>query len=237
VQYLKIWLSFAENLAPLTDDETGRLLRMMLHYAGTGEPPAAFKGNELFVWAAAKQMIDAAEAKVETLRQNGSKGGRPCKQMVANDSTEKQTKAKESKEKQTEADESLNVKDKDNVKEKDKDNRERFDRFWKAYPRKTAKETALRAFLKLSPDEGLLQIMLAAVEKQKQTAQWQEEGGRYIPHPATWLNQKRWQDEVRTAGAKKAAQDFEQRDYSGVQAEMMDELAADMKKFKSQEAG
>ena len=192
MQYLKIWLSFEENLAPLTDDETGRLLRMMLHYAGTGEPPASFKGNELFVWAAAKQMIDAAEIKAETLRQNGLKGGRPTKQSEAGESREKQTKANESNGKQTKADESLkvNVNVKDNVKEKDKENRERFVRFWAAYPRKTAKETALRAFLKLSPDESLLQQMLTAIDRQKKTAQWQEDGGRFIPHPATWLNQK-----------------------------------------------
>ena len=45
--------------------------------------------------------------------------------------------------------------------------------------------------------------MIQAVEKQKQSTQWQRDGGQYIPHPATWLNQERWEDEVTTTNAVK----------------------------------
>ena len=38
--------------------------------------------------------------------------------------------------------------------------------------------------------------MIGAVEAQKQTEQWKRDGGQYIPHPATWLNQMRWEDEL-----------------------------------------
>jgi len=34
------------------------------------------------------------------------------------------------------------------------------------------------------------------VEAQKRSRQWVESDGKYIPHPATWLNQGRWDDEV-----------------------------------------
>lgn len=238
MQYLKIWLTFREIIEPLSNDEVGSLLRMMLDYAETGAVPQGFVGNERFVWAAARQMIDAAEAKAETLRQNGLKGGRPAKQSEATESKEKLTEASESKENQTKAKESLKVNVKDKVNVKEKDNRERFARFWTAYPRKTAKETALKAFLKISPDEELLRQMLTAVERHKQTAQWQEDGGRYIPHPATWLNQKRWQDEVNVAKPKTVlAQDFPQRDYSGVDEQMLAALADEVKAFNAQEAG
>jgi hypothetical protein len=27
------------------------------------------------------------------------------------------------------------------------------------------------------------------------SAEWTKDGGQFIPHPATWLNQKRWEDE------------------------------------------
>lgn len=70
-----------------------------------------------------------------------------------------------------------------------------FKEFWEAYPRKTAKPNALRAFEKLKPDRLLLEVMLAALSVQKQSAQWVRDGGQYIPHPATWLNQRRWEDE------------------------------------------
>ena len=37
--------------------------------------------------------------------------------------------------------------------------------------------------------------MIKAVEAQKQTRQWKESGGQYIPYPSTWLNAESWQDE------------------------------------------
>jgi hypothetical protein len=71
-----------------------------------------------------------------------------------------------------------------------------FDRFWGAYPRKVGKDAARRAFQKRQPDEALVTAMLAALDQQRQSQQWVREGGRFIPHPSTWLNQGRWQDEV-----------------------------------------
>lgn len=70
-----------------------------------------------------------------------------------------------------------------------------FERFWVAYPRKTGKDAALRAFRKRHPTRGLLEQILTALEAHKESAQWQRDGGQYIPNPATWLNQGRWQDE------------------------------------------
>lgn len=71
-----------------------------------------------------------------------------------------------------------------------------FDEFWKAYPRKVGKDAARKAFAKRKPTRELLDQMLAAIEKQKKGDQWQRERGKYIPHPTTWLNQGRWEDEV-----------------------------------------
>ncbi len=73
---------------------------------------------------------------------------------------------------------------------------ERFDRFWSAYPRKTGKDAARKAFARRKVNDELLQQMLDAIEAQKQSEQWTRNGGQFIPHPATWLNQGRWQDET-----------------------------------------
>ena len=71
-----------------------------------------------------------------------------------------------------------------------------FERFWQAYPRKTAKMEARKAWKKLDPVGGLLDSIMAAVAAQSNSRQWLADGGRFIPHPATWLNQARWEDEV-----------------------------------------
>lgn len=68
-----------------------------------------------------------------------------------------------------------------------------FDAFWSAYPRKVGKTAARKAFTKVQTDLGTL---LSAVEAQKRSAQWRKDNGQYIPNPATWLNQGRWEDEV-----------------------------------------
>lgn len=71
---------------------------------------------------------------------------------------------------------------------------EGFDEFWEAYPRKTSKAEARKAWNKLKPNEELREKMLASIEAWKNTDQWREP--RYIPHPSTWLNQERWNDEA-----------------------------------------
>jgi hypothetical protein len=67
-----------------------------------------------------------------------------------------------------------------------------FDRFWAAYPRKVGKGAAERSFERVHPDASLLDKMLRAIETQRQSDTWLR---GYIPNPATWLNQRRWEDE------------------------------------------
>lgn len=70
-----------------------------------------------------------------------------------------------------------------------------FDLFWSAYPRKTAKGAARKAWARLSPDTVTVQKMLDALTWQRVQPQWLKDGGQYIPMPATYLNQERWEDE------------------------------------------
>lgn len=74
------------------------------------------------------------------------------------------------------------------------DEPEGFGEFWSAYPRKVGKDAARKAFAKRKPDAELLAKMLAAVAIQAKSTQWQRDGGQYIPHPSTWLNEGRWND-------------------------------------------
>jgi len=70
-----------------------------------------------------------------------------------------------------------------------------FVEFWTNYPRKIGKGAAEKSWGKLKPP---LEIVISAIHEQKKTNQWSRENGQFIPHPATWLNQKRWEDEVET---------------------------------------
>lgn len=70
-----------------------------------------------------------------------------------------------------------------------------FERFWAAYPRKTAKKAALKAFAKLAPSDELLGKMLAALARQSATI-WAGKELSFVPHAATWMNGERWEDDV-----------------------------------------
>lgn len=75
----------------------------------------------------------------------------------------------------------------------------RFDRFWTVYPKKVGKGAARKAFAK-AVRKCSVDDMIAAVEKQKQSSQWTKDNGQYIPNPATWLNQERWDDRLDEEG-------------------------------------
>lgn len=73
---------------------------------------------------------------------------------------------------------------------------EDFAAFWGCYPRKIAKGAARKAWNKLRPDPALSARILQAVAAQSNSQAWTKDGGQFIPHPATWLNQERWEDTV-----------------------------------------
>lgn len=70
-----------------------------------------------------------------------------------------------------------------------------FDQFWAAYPKKRSKGAARKAWDKLHVDSTMQATILQAIERAKQSEDWQKDGGQYIPYPATWLNAEGWEDE------------------------------------------
>jgi hypothetical protein len=74
-----------------------------------------------------------------------------------------------------------------------------FAEFWPEYPNHTAKANAVKAWDKI-PAELHPEIM-AALAIQKRSAAWTKDNGQFIPHAATWLNGKRWEDQPTTARA------------------------------------
>ena len=71
-----------------------------------------------------------------------------------------------------------------------------FDLFWSTFPRKIGKGAAELAWKKLKPDGTLQARIIQAVKAQCKSEQWRRDQGQSIPHPATWRNGKRWEDEV-----------------------------------------
>lgn len=81
------------------------------------------------------------------------------------------------------------------TKDRTEDKDSAFAEFWSAYPKKVGKDKALQAWQKRRPNAELVATILEALRWQSQQEGWLKDGGQFVPHPATWLNQGRWQDE------------------------------------------
>lgn len=70
-----------------------------------------------------------------------------------------------------------------------------FEVFWKEYPRKVGKKYAKQVWDKKIKVEQIFSI-LEGLEAYKTSFEWLKDGGQFIPHPSTFLNGERWEDEV-----------------------------------------
>jgi hypothetical protein len=71
-----------------------------------------------------------------------------------------------------------------------------FDTFWAAYPRKVDKQNAQKKWQKLKPDAALRETIMNALARHKVSRDWVKDNGQFIPYPSTWINKKRWEDEI-----------------------------------------
>ena len=67
--------------------------------------------------------------------------------------------------------------------------------FWPAYPRKTGKPDALKAFRALKVDPELLAAILLGLAKWRVHPRWTKDAGQFIKHPGPWLRSRLWEDE------------------------------------------
>lgn len=100
---------------------------------------------------------------------------------------------------------------------------DRFETFWKAYPKKEGKGDVKKWFAKKKPSGELLATMLNAIKEQKQSEKWIS---GYVPMPMTWLNQGRWEDEMNSKSSNIDPQAEMERVKREEMAKILDEEVA-----------
>ena len=118
---------------------------------------------------------------------------------------------------------------------------EGFAYFWEQYPRKTAKQDAIKAWKKIRPEGMTIVKIMTGLQRWLASDQWNRDGGQYIQYPATWLNKRLWEDNPQPLREQKQAQpkvnpaaDFEQRDYSDVPDDDMKRLADEIRRAREE---
>jgi hypothetical protein len=219
-----LYYDYRNHLALLSDEERGRLLMALLDYAENGKEPD-LAGAALMAFSFIRSQMDRDAAKyaetVQKRREAGKQGGRPPKASESNEKQEEAKKANGFREKQSEAKKPDN--DTDNGTDNDTDNgtdikipsispkgdrqpdtqERRFAEFWDQYPKKVGKQAAKSSWNRIKPNTELFDHIMQAVTDAKQSEQWTRDSGRFIPNPATWLNQGRWDDVLTPANAPK----------------------------------
>jgi hypothetical protein len=79
---------------------------------------------------------------------------------------------------------------------------ERFERWYAIYPRHEKRPDAERAWSKVLPDDELTERLIADVEARVVGRKWAE---GYVEQPATYLNQRVWEDDIEPVRAVRAA--------------------------------
>lgn len=191
------------SIKAITERERQKLAAAMLDYGCVGIEPAGLSNLS-------QGMFEAIKSSLITR----SKGGQPGNQNASKNKSEKtnnETNNKNEQEKRIpETTEQTNCTETDTDTETYTDNPPKppkgveggaFEVFWEIYPKKVGKQDARRAYERATKGKGpdFKNKILKALEDQKKSEQWTRENGRFIPHPATWLNQGRWDDQLEPA--------------------------------------
>lgn len=234
-----LYTSYLDTLEKLPVEEVGKVMLAIMHYTKDGTIPKLEPLANLcftFIKSQLDRDKEKYENIKKKRAENGKKGGQKRAENLATKQAEqanqanatfaKQNQAKPSKSSKTKH----NVYDNDNVNVNDNVNdnvinnvidnipplspnggerAQMFKKFYSSYPKHKGKQEALKAFEKLNPNGDLFKEIMAALEKQKQSDEWQRENGRFIPMPSTWLNDKRWEDEIYPQSSEFSAYDLD----------------------------
>lgn len=217
-EYIPLFLDFNDTTEDLSDEECGRLVRAIVDYANGNEPSGLITSGEKVAFKFLKGLVDR-NAAISEKRSKARTGCNKEEEIETNDNKDYQNETNDNKTEQNESNSTTKTKTETKTENKNQNQKtnDGFDRFWTVYPRHVSKQAAKKAFDKLNPDEELLQTMISAVEKQRESEQWKKDSGQFIPHPATWINGRRWEDEVQQYKPQQRivpAQNYTQRDYS-----------------------
>jgi len=197
----------------LNADETKELLFALIDRQRNGTPFPAFKSELVKVFA--KMIEPTIERRLQG--QDGGKKAQSTTQDTTVGTTQDTTVGTTPPSKAE-----IRKAKRNTSAEKNNETERRFATFWDSYPLKVGKEAARKAFERISPDDALLITMLDALEKHKRSSRWTTNNGRYIHNPSTWLNQKRWEDELpeETISGERTAPDYSDAErYSNIKIE------------------
>lgn len=190
---MTFYASFWDAIDSLPKRDQLPVFRAVVSYGLYGEHSENLTSSQNAFFTLMQPVLDSSRKKAANGKHGGSKPKANGKQYAREKEREKEKEGEIENESKKAAD---------------------FDCFWQAYPRKVGKVKAESAFQKVTAPVA---VLLAAIEQQKKSAQWQKDNGQFIPHPATWLNGKRWEDQMETVTAAPQSRELDADEVAAIQ--------------------
>ena len=209
---LVLYDNWGSMLCMMQDEDAGQMIKAIVRYAFT-DRDTNFENDDIqYAFETIKQVLNADRDKYNKQCERMEEA-RKQKSALKSDkkSTLKSILKSELKSTQTSMGDTDTDTDTDNDIDNDNDiekdngyptdtkksiSSERFERFWSSYPKKVGKKAALSAWNRAKITDSIFQKIINTLERQKTSDQWTKNNGQFIPNPATWINQGRWDDEV-----------------------------------------
>lgn len=194
----------AKMLDAAKPEAVGVLVKAILAWALRDELPDALPPDLAPFWAViedeSRTMHELRGERAEAGRRSGE-ARRKKREQKANKNEQARTNANKREqtetEKETENSRAIARDARETVPESLAEEEAAWGAFWNAYPRRTNREQARRAwhdlFGTLPPKPETLAAILAAVQRGRASDQWREDGGRYIPSAEKWLRNRSWE--------------------------------------------
>lgn len=174
--------SYWEALQELPKKDRSAILDALIPYALDGAEPAGLTKVQQAVFALIRPTLDSGRKKAKAGKLGGSGKQSESKPQAPVKQTPREKEGEKEKEKEKEAE-----------GEKDKRNTapaadgKAFTQFWESYPNKAAREDAWNAWKDLNPSPDLIAKIMSSLDSWKFSSQWLDDGGRFVPHAAKWL--------------------------------------------------
>ena len=180
---MTFYSSFYDAIDSMPKKDQLPVFRAVVSYGLYGQHTENLTAAQNAFFILMKPSLDSSRRKAASGKNGGAK----------TEANRKQTESKtEANRKQTEREKEKEIEIEKEIEYKCK-KADFFERFWQAYPRKVGKVKAEAAFKKVDVEED---VLMAALEYHKRSDQWKRDNGQFIPHAATWLNGKRWEDQL-----------------------------------------
>lgn len=177
--------SFWEAVQDLPKKDRLPILEAIISYALDGTVPAGMTKGQSAFFSLVKPNLDSARKKASSGKQGGSKAKANGKQAENKKEKENEIEKENKKENEIEIE-----------GEKDKEQTPSigslFEAFWNNYPDKRDRDGAEEAWFRNVPDVPTAYKMLVELDAWKDSAQWNDQNGAFVPMASNWLNKGYW---------------------------------------------